>query len=112
MKTDIQMPEFNLPSKIKQFLNTLTTAFITVLLVHVILLAVYAFAMYDWSLVVSGFDFSQWSVLGRCLILIPYLVFPIVLAAVKVAGFSLSDVRNTLQRIKKLCTRQADKSED
>lgn len=101
MKTDIQLPEFNLPTKIKQFLNVLTTTFLVVLLVHVISLSIYAFAYYDKSLVVSGFDFGSWSVAGRCLILIPYLVLPITLATSKVAGFSLS-YRNTLQLIKKL----------
>lgn len=102
MKNDIQMPDFNLPSKVKLFFNTAAAVFGIVLFVHFVGVSIYAFAYYDKSLVVSGFDFGEWRVVGRCLILIPYLLLPVTYAACKVAGFSLTDARNTLQTITKL----------
>lgn len=81
--------------KITLFINTFLTAVLVVLATHILCLSIYAFTLYDWSLVVSGFDFGQWSVVGRSLILIPYLILPAVLATVKVTGFSLTDLWDT-----------------
>lgn len=103
MTNDIKIPEFNLPTKIKTFFNTLLSTFFVVLLVHVTFLSTYAFIEYDMSLVVSGFDFSQWTASGRTLILVPYVILPLTKAICKVAGFNLTDMHNTLLKLKKLC---------
>lgn len=112
MKNDIQWPAIKLPTKLDQFIKTFFQVFTGVLLIHLSFLTVYAFWEYDMSLVVSGFDFGSWAKWQRGLVLIPYLVLPITLAAVKVAGCSLSDLRDTLQRITKTRGQADEQSED
>lgn len=101
MKSDIQLPEINIPTKIKQFFSTTILTLLTVFLVHLITLAIYAFWEYDMALVVSGFAFSSWEKWQRGLFLVPYLVLPVTYAVTKVAGFNLSSLRNTPKTIKK-----------
>lgn len=101
MKSDIKVPEINIPAKIKQFFGTMFTTIFVVFIVHLVTLAIYAFWEYDMALVVSGFAFSSWEKWQRGLFLVPYLVLPVTYAVTTVAGFNLSSLRNTLERIKK-----------
>ncbi|UIW11027.1 putative TMhelix containing protein II [Vibrio virus VPMCC5] len=101
MNSDIQIPEINIPTKIKQFFGTAFTTLIAVFTVHLITLAIYAFWEYDMALVVSGFAFSSWEKWQRGLFLVPYLVFPVTYAVTKVAGFNLSVLMDKLKRITK-----------
>ncbi len=102
MKQFTQLPEVTLPAQLKQFLGTFLSTFLVVLLIHALFLSIYAFITWDMSLVVSGFDMSQWSMWGRLFVLLPYLFLPLTLSICKVAGCSLTSLRNTFKRITKL----------
>ena len=71
MNSDIKRGGVKLPPKVKQFLNDFSSAAGLVFFIHLLLISLYAFALYDFSIVVMGFAFAEWSVVGRCLFLIP-----------------------------------------
>ena len=75
-----------------------------VLGIHLIVVGVAAFIYYDPDILHKGFAFGEWSVLGRGMILIPYVTAGAVRATMVTTGHSFKDV------IAKLKPRKEDES--
>lgn len=68
----------DIPVGVKTFVTTVTGSFALVLVTHFFTLSLVSFVWNDWSILARSFSFSQWTVSGRALLLLPYVVVPLV----------------------------------